>query len=137
MIDNVLGWRQGLPITPVYDRGTGGHALGFEQALYPAVVPQSIPGFNAPPSRQALVHAAHQFEAYFISYMLKVMRETVPEGLVPNKQGAYFHSFYDQEIGLRVAEAGGIGLARLIEEYAEKNPVSPALGPQVPGPVRR
>jgi peptidoglycan hydrolase FlgJ len=69
-----------------------------------------------------LKNAAHQFEAYFISHMLKVMRETVPKGgMLENKGGAYFYSFYDQEIGRLASEAGGLGLAKMIHEYMEKN----------------
>jgi flagellar protein FlgJ len=82
-------------------------------------------------ARRQLVEAGQQFEAYFISYMLKVMRDTVPEGtLIGNKHGAYFHSFYDQEIGLRAAQAGGIGIARMVQDYAEKyfsaSPIEPS-----------
>ena len=68
-----------------------------------------------------LKDAANQFEAYFISHMLKVMRETVPKGALENKGGAYFYSFYDQEIGRLASEAGGLGLAKMIHEYMEKN----------------
>jgi flagellar protein FlgJ len=67
-----------------------------------------------------MVRAGQQFEAYFISYMLKVMRETIPEGTVANKQGAYFYSFYDEEIGVRAAESGGIGIAKMVQEYAHQ-----------------
>jgi peptidoglycan hydrolase FlgJ len=68
-----------------------------------------------------LKEAAHEFEAYFISNLLKVMRETVPKGALDNKGGAYFYSFYDQEIGRLASEAGGLGLAKMIHEYTEKN----------------
>jgi flagellar protein FlgJ len=68
-----------------------------------------------------LKDAAHEFEAYFISHLLKVMRETVPKGALDNKGGAYFYSFYDQEIGRLASEAGGIGLAKMIHEYNEIN----------------
>ena len=68
-----------------------------------------------------LKDAAHEFEAYFISHMLKVMRETVPKGALENKGGAYFYSFYDQEIGRLASAAGGLGLAKMIHEYMEKN----------------
>jgi flagellar protein FlgJ len=68
-----------------------------------------------------LKRAAHEFEAYFISNLLKVMRETVPKGALDNKGGAYFYSFYDQEIGRLASEAGGLGLAKMIHEYTEKN----------------
>ena len=64
--------------------------------------------------------AAHEFETYFISNLLKVMRETVPKGSLENKGGAYFYSFYDQEIGRLASEAGGIGIAKMINEYTEK-----------------
>lgn len=67
-----------------------------------------------------LKEAAHEFEAYFISNLMKVMRETVPKGALDNKGGAYFYSFYDQEIGRLASEAGGLGLARMIHEYTEK-----------------
>jgi flagellar protein FlgJ len=68
-----------------------------------------------------LKDAAHEFEAYFISNLLKEMRATVPKGALENKGGAYFYSFYDQEIGRLASEAGGIGFARMIQEYTEKN----------------
>jgi flagellar protein FlgJ len=70
--------------------------------------------------RQKLIEAGKQFESYFVSHLLKVMRETVPQGAIANKQGAYFHSFYDEEIGRRAAESGGIGIARMVQEHAEK-----------------
>lgn len=70
--------------------------------------------------RQKLIEAGKQFEAYFVSYLLKVMRETVPEGAIVNKQGDYFHSFYDEEIGRRAAESGGLGITRMVQEHAEQ-----------------
>ena len=75
---------------------------------------------DAAQARQQLVQAGRQFEAYFISYLLKVMRDTVPEGALANKQGAYFYSFYDEEIGKRAAESGGIGIAKMVQEYAQQ-----------------
>jgi len=71
-------------------------------------------------NREQLIQAGRQFEAYFISYLLKVMRETVPEGSIANKQGDYFYSFYNEEIGVRAAESGGIGIASMVQEYANK-----------------
>ena len=62
--------------------------------------------------RGDLLKASQEFESYFVSYMLKVMRETVPQGeLTANKMGEMFYSFYDEEIGKRAAQAGGIGLS--------------------------
>ncbi len=71
--------------------------------------------------RQKMIEVGQQFEAYFISYLLKVMRDTVPEGAIANKQGAYFYSFYDEEIGRRAAESGGIGIAQMVQDHAEKS----------------
>ena len=88
--------------------------LGFSRA--PQVRANSRQGQLAD-----LKGAAHEFEAYFISNLLKVMRETVPKGALENKGGAYFYSFYDQELGRLASEAGGIGLAKMIHEYTEKN----------------
>ncbi|HMS86586.1 MAG TPA: rod-binding protein [Nitrospira sp.] len=83
--------------------------------------------------RQKLIEAGKQFESYFVSHLLKVMRETVPQGAIANKQGAYFHSFYDEEIGRRAAESGGIGIARMVQEHAEKyfsgSPAEPSSFP--------
>lgn len=92
-----------------------------------SVSPTTIPGkldipLNSQEKAEAqrkLVEAGRQFESYFISYLLKVMRETVPQGALSSKDGAYFHSFYDEEIGRRAAESGGIGIARMVEEYAK------------------
>jgi Rod binding domain-containing protein len=71
-------------------------------------------------ARQQMIQAGRKFEAYFISYLLKVMRETVPEGTIANKQGSYFYSFYDEEIGMRAAESGGIGIAKMVQQYAQQ-----------------
>ncbi len=109
-----------FPSTPL-DKNSGG-VLGFGH-LGPQLNPTSSQ--NTTEARQQLVQAGRQFEAYFVSYLLKVMRETVPEGTVANKQGAYFYSFYDEEIGKRAAESGGIGITKMVQEYAERY-VSPS-----------
>lgn len=54
--------------------------------------------------------------------MLKVMRETVPQGeLTANKMGEMFYSFYDEEIGKRVAESGGIGFSDYVLAAVARN----------------
>lgn len=66
--------------------------------------------------------ASEDFEAYFISYMLKVMRETVPKGiLTDNRMGEAFQSFYDEAIGKESAKSGGIGLAQYIETKLQED----------------
>ena len=71
---------------------------------------------------QNIRKAAQEYESYFLSYLMKTMRSTVPKGsLTANPMGETFHSFYDGEIGKRAAKSGGIGradfvLASLAEE---------------------
>lgn len=94
--------------------------------LDPHVNPQKLQ--DTAEARRQMVKAGQQFEAYFISYLLKVMRETVPEGTISNKQGSYFYSFYDEEIGKRAAESGGIGIAKMVQEYTDKYFSSAPMG---------
>lgn len=61
--------------------------------------------------------AAQEFEGFFISYLLKTMRETVHAGLLKNQAGEMFQSFYDQELGRRAAESGGFGIGAMVETY--------------------
>lgn len=88
--------------------------------------------------------AAKEFEGYFIAYLLKEMRNTVHPGLVKNKEGLQFYSFYDQEIGRLAAQNGGIGLSRMLEEslsrevHRSPSDQAPQSGPtQVSPPVSR
>ena len=72
--------------------------------------------------RGDLLRASQAFESYFVSYMLKVMRETVPQGeLTANKMGEMYHSFYDEEIGKRIAQAGGFGLSDYVLASVAQN----------------
>jgi flagellar protein FlgJ len=61
--------------------------------------------------------AGQEFEGFFISYLLKTMRETVHAGLLKNQAGQMFQSFYDQELGRVAAQAGGLGLGKIVETY--------------------
>src|SRR5690348_10168548 len=60
--------------------------------------------------------AAKEFEGYFIASLLKEMRKTVHPGLIKNKEGQQFSSFYDQEIGRLAAQNEGLGLSRMLQE---------------------
>jgi flagellar protein FlgJ len=83
-----------------------------------ARVPGSLGEARAALSRKAghsIHQAAQEFESYFLSYLLKTMRETVPTGFLDRKGEQVWHSFYDQEISRLATEAGGIGLTQFIE----------------------
>lgn len=72
--------------------------------------------------RRELLQASQDFESYFLSYLMKVMRETVPkEALTANRMGEMFYSFYDEEIGKRAAQAGGIGLSDYVLASVARN----------------
>ncbi|MEX5214350.1 MAG: rod-binding protein [Nitrospiraceae bacterium] len=75
--------------------------------------------------------AAQQFEGYFISHLLTVMRQTIPTGPFESKAAQTWYSLYDAEIGKRAAESGGLGLARALEQmlYPPKSNMEPAGGP--------
>ena len=94
-------------------------------------------------SDPAEVHkAAKEFEGYFIAYLLKEMRNTVHPGLVKNKEGQQFYSFYDQEIGRLAAQEGGLGLSRmLVQSLAQRalpsDPTSKSGRTQVSPPFSR
>lgn len=59
--------------------------------------------------------AAEAFEAYLIGYLAKEMRESVPNGPLNSGASGMFGDFFDQEIGKRVAAAGGIGMRAELE----------------------
>ena len=72
--------------------------------------------------RRELLRASQEFESYFLAYLMKVMRETVPKGaLTANRMGEMYYSFYDEEIGNRAAQAGGIGLSDYVLASVSRN----------------
>ena len=83
-------------------------------------------------ARAALHKAGQEFEAYFISYLIKNMRETVPKGLLDRKDEQVWYSFYDQEIAKLATQAGGIGITAFVDAYVEKTANTTASS-QVPG----
>lgn len=75
--------------------------------------------------RGEILKASQEFESYFLSYLMKVMRETVPQGpLTVNRMGETFQSFYDEELGKRAAQAGGFGLSQyMLASISDREPV--------------
>ncbi len=66
-------------------------------------------------NREDIRKAALEYESYFLAYLMKEMRNTVPKGsLTANPMGEAFYSFYDEEIGKRASQSGGIGLANFV-----------------------
>jgi flagellar protein FlgJ len=72
---------------------------------------------DAEKNNAAAKKVAKEFEAMFVSMMLKSMRETVgKDKLTGGGHGEeIYRSLLDQEYARAVAENGGLGLARTIE----------------------
>ncbi|WP_447968314.1 rod-binding protein [Nitrospira sp. M1] len=83
--------------------------------------------------------AALEYESYFLSYLMKAMRATIPKGsITANPMGETYHSFYDEEIAKRAAKSGGIGLADfMLASLAEEpsQPIPPLSLP--PNPLQK
>ena len=69
---------------------------------------------EAPPSTTNR-EAAQQFEAYMVTFLAQQMRASSPEGPMSSGPMSTFAGLFDQEIGKRVAERGGLGLEAQLE----------------------
>jgi murein DD-endopeptidase MepM/ murein hydrolase activator NlpD len=69
-----------------------------------------------------LKKAAQEFEAVFINYLLKVMRETIEEsGLTEDGLGkSTYTEMFDQELSLSLARRGSMGISGLIYQDLSK-----------------
>ena len=91
-----------------------------------SLVQGKVQDLQATINRGEIRQASEKFESYFLSYLLKVMRSTIPKGeLTQNPMGEVYYSFYDEEIGKRAAEVGGIGLSDMILSTLAEEPASP------------
>ena len=83
--------------------------------------------------------AAKEFEAVFLGYMLKVMRETVNEsGLAGGGLGqGIYNELFDEELARSLAGRGALGISdMLIRKLSEKNPdFAPNATAEPPRPV--
>ena len=70
---------------------------------------------EAPQAGQDAAAAARQFESYLVTFLAQQMRATVKDGPFSTGATAMFADMFDQEIGRRVAEGGGLGLREELE----------------------
>lgn len=79
------------------------------------------------PGAASRERAAKAFEAYMVAFLAQELRESLPEGPFGSGPAAVFAGLFDQEVGRRVAESGGLGLrAQLERALAELDP-APAV----------
>ena len=65
----------------------------------------------------ALMHAAQEFEGYFLQMMFRAMRDTVhsEDGILPQSQTQrIFQDMLDEQTAIAAANGGGMGLAQQI-----------------------
>jgi flagellar protein FlgJ len=70
--------------------------------------------------------ACRDFESLFVNYLMKEMRETIPQNELFGGGSAekIYTTMLDGEVAKHVSSAGGIGLAdMLIEQMAQKNSI--------------
>lgn len=93
--------------------------------------------------RAALKAAAQQFEAVFLSMVLKAMRDATPQdGLMGSEQGRMYTQMLDQQLAQTLSAGGATGLTAVIErQLAQGLPAKaggavagiPEFGPPLPG----
>jgi flagellar protein FlgJ len=76
-----------------------------------------------PKEAAKLQKVSRDFESIFLAYMLKTMRGTVEKGgLLPANEGEQiFSDMRDEEVSKGMANAGGIGLSRLLVEQLKQS----------------
>lgn len=100
---------------------TGTAALGSATAL-----PADLFGYSGPPTAARNVEeTGKQFEAMFLSMMLKEMRQALePEGMFAGDVGDVQGGLFDFYLGKHLADSGGVGLAAAITRQLQ--PPAPA-----------
>lgn len=86
-------------------------------ALPPAV--QQPDEIRAQFERKQKVEAIRGFEEMFLNEMMKAMRKTVPESEEGGNAKKLWRERFDSEIARKIAETGGIGLAKMLEQGLE------------------
>jgi Rod binding domain-containing protein len=67
---------------------------------------------------RAIPALARQFESVFMAQMVKEMRQTLePDTLFGNDPGDVYGGMFDLFMGKHLAQAGGIGLAKVLERH--------------------
>jgi peptidoglycan hydrolase FlgJ len=73
-------------------------------------------------SPEALKEVARQFEAIFLSNMLKGMRDAkLADGITDNDQSKFYNDMYDKQLAVHLSGKPGVGLADLIVKQLGHN----------------
>ncbi len=93
-----------------------GQEVNFKAFLDRARRAENASQADDAPDPEGVKRAAEQFESFFLSQLLKTMRETVPEGGLFEQgfDNEVYTEMLDQEYARSLAEQGGIGLADVL-----------------------
>jgi peptidoglycan hydrolase FlgJ len=103
----------------------GARLEGMQSARVQAEAQQAAQGLKDagakaqdPKQMEQLRKVSQDFESLFLAYMLKTMKQAIPKsGYLGDSQGEkIFTEMKDEELAKGMARAGGIGLARLLEQ---------------------
>lgn len=84
---------------------------------------ESLSGRVKRGDKAAVPALARQFESVFMAQLVKEMRQTLDPGtLFGNDPGDVFGGMFDLFLGKHLAQAGGIGLAAVLERYLGAGP---------------
>lgn len=85
------------------------------KAIAPELASEKLP-INV--SLERVKRVCSEFESIFLSYMLKTMRETIPEGGLLGKDygDKIIKSMLDEKLAIQMARGGGIGLGKMLLE---------------------
>jgi murein DD-endopeptidase MepM/ murein hydrolase activator NlpD len=98
----------------------------------------AVQGKAAGTSRaEELKAATEEFEAMFLSYLLKVMRSTVERAEPETSMGKDIYlELFDNELALNIARTRGLGIAELVyRQLSEENGMDTTMKPGVPSDV--
>lgn len=66
-------------------------------------------------------NAARQFEAVFLSYLFRTMKETVPDSpFSEGSSGSMYEGMFEASLGQALAEGGGMGLADFLVKHLDR-----------------
>ena len=95
-------------------------------------------GLEARPDQDKakLRKACQDFEAVFIGQIWKQMRSSVPsEGMLHSKEEQSYLSMFDQEMSIKMARSGGIGLSDLLYDNLSQRLLNASKDTDAAGPL--
>lgn len=105
------------PITSIYSVSTWGKPDFLSTLSFPLWKKGKLPG------EEDLKKICRQFESIFLTYFVRQMRKAIPKSdfLEGGLAGEFYRDQWDQALAEKMAEGGGIGLAKILYQQLQKN----------------